>query len=175
MCKTVSGELSGNGGAHARNQTTHIAYCQYVTWVSLYSLSRLHGARPIMLWDSAWNTRGGDRDCSVDRIVQTRNVLLGRAHRQKNTFFVENLTFKILNSPACSKLWRALSKNCGAHFLLDYCGLHFLWFRHAVLRIAARGTYGCSVRFLYLWRAVSTITVCASCNYCTHFMMRRAL
>ena len=30
-------ELSGNGGAHARNQTTHIANCQYATRVSLYA------------------------------------------------------------------------------------------------------------------------------------------
>ena len=37
MFKTINGELSGNGGAHARNQTTHIADCQYVTRVSLYA------------------------------------------------------------------------------------------------------------------------------------------
>ena len=37
MFKTINGELSWNGGAHARNQTTHIADCQYVTRVSLYA------------------------------------------------------------------------------------------------------------------------------------------
>ena len=34
LCKTISGELSGNG-AHARNQMTHIADSQYATRVSL--------------------------------------------------------------------------------------------------------------------------------------------
>ena len=36
LCKTISGELSGNG-AHARNRMTHIADSQYATRVSLYA------------------------------------------------------------------------------------------------------------------------------------------
>ena len=84
----------GNGGAHARNQTTHIADCQYVTRVSLYeSVTTTRCAPYYVLRRSmehpCWQSRlqcskdSTDTQCAPRRHTNKKHFFCGISHFQK--------------------------------------------------------------------------------------------